>query len=93
MKTKNIELETMRNEREQEISQNLEEIQKIEKNCQQSIFAKDMELERLTQMVDYINVEISEKNTELEQLYEENQKYLDIIIKNSLSGIGSKHIR
>jgi hypothetical protein len=26
MKTKNIELETMRNEREQEISQNLEEI-------------------------------------------------------------------
>ena len=44
-------------------------------------------------MVDYINAEISEKNTELEQLYEENQKYLDIIIKNSLGGIGSKHIR
>jgi len=48
MKSKNNELETMRNEREHEISNNLEEIQKIEKNYQQSVQAKDIELERLT---------------------------------------------
>lgn len=52
-----------------------------------------MELDRLTQMVDYINTEISEKNVELESLIEENQRYLDIIIKHSLGGIGSKSIR
>ena len=34
MKSKNTELETMRGEREAEISNNLQEIQKIEKNYQ-----------------------------------------------------------
>ena len=72
MENNRKELNTMRNEREHEISNNLNEIQKIENNYVMSIQSKDVELDRLTQNVDYLNTEISEKNVELESLIEEN---------------------
>lgn len=54
---------------------------------------KDNELERLIQTIDCLSQEIHDKNIEIDSLSEENQKYLDLIIKHSLGGIGNKTIR
>jgi predicted RNase H-like nuclease (RuvC/YqgF family) len=83
----------MRTEKEDDLSTNLLEIKKIQQGHSTIVQNKDTEIERLTQVIEHLNQELTEKNIEMESLNEENQKYLGLIIKHSLGGVGGKTLR
>lgn len=93
---RDLEIETLKSEKEAELQSNLKEVQRIQDSHIAAMLAKNNEIERLTSVVELLNTEVADKQNDLESMNEENQRYLDMIIKYSLTGpyaINSKSLR